>query len=115
MDLAATDKFGWTVIHHLVSPLDYGTFDNEEMLYVLAKAGAPLDTENKQGETPLKMALRIGALKIARRLQGLLNLAADKLVCKFQCTVYYVKDVINLVPRGNVCRKSSYSRINAVK
>ncbi|XP_045173685.2 poly [ADP-ribose] polymerase tankyrase-like [Mercenaria mercenaria] len=78
VDLTVKDKFGWTVIHHLVSPLDYGTFDDEEILFVLAKAGAPLDTENKQGETPLKMALRIGSQKVATRLQALLNVEEDK-------------------------------------
>jgi hypothetical protein len=80
VDLTVTDKFGWTVIHHLVSPLDYGTFDDEEILYVLAKAGAPLVTESKRGETPLKMALRIGAKKVASRLQALLNVEEDKKV-----------------------------------
>ncbi|KAL4238217.1 hypothetical protein ACF0H5_002929 [Mactra antiquata] len=78
VDLSATDKAGWSVIHHVVSPLEYGTFDNEEILYVLAKAGAPLTTENKEGLTPLKMALKVGAANIARRLQSLLNIEADK-------------------------------------
>lgn len=67
-------------MHHLVSPLDYGTFDDEEVLFVLAKVGAPLNTENKQGETPLKMALRIGAKSMATRLQTLLDVDADKQV-----------------------------------
>lgn len=78
VDLKAVDENGWTVIHHLVSPLEFGTYDDEEILYILAKAGAPLETANKQGETPLKLALRIGAQMLSARIQSLLGVEPDK-------------------------------------
>lgn len=80
VNLEAKDKNSWTVIHHLVSPMDYGTYDNEEIFYVLSKVGAPLKVENSKGETPLKMALRIGAVKLVTRLQDKLEEDPEKRV-----------------------------------
>lgn len=92
VDLQAKDSNGWTVMHHLVSPLEYGTYDNEEIFYVLSKVGAPLNVENSKGETPLKMALRNGALKLTKRLQDKLGEDPEKAVSRttFESVLLFV-------------------------
>ena len=80
VNLDAADLQGWTVIHHLVSPLEYGTFDNEELLYVLYKVGASLNEKDAAGLTPLNRALICGAVKLAQMLQRLQNVEPDKQV-----------------------------------
>jgi hypothetical protein len=46
VNVNAADSQGWTAVHHLVCPLDYGTFDNEEMLFVLAKVAADIQKKD---------------------------------------------------------------------
>ncbi|XP_067678954.1 poly [ADP-ribose] polymerase tankyrase-like isoform X2 [Haliotis asinina] len=75
VNLNAADKNGWTVMHHAACPLAYGTFDNDEIVFILAKAGATLNVKNKDGDTPLDLALRNGAFKIACMLQKLENIS----------------------------------------
>ncbi|XP_052057851.1 poly [ADP-ribose] polymerase tankyrase-like isoform X2 [Mytilus californianus] len=77
--LNATDSQGWTAVHHLVCPLDYGTFDNEEILFVLAKVGADIQTKDNAGLSPLDHALIRGATQLARRLQILSGVENSKL------------------------------------
>ncbi|XP_064602038.1 poly [ADP-ribose] polymerase tankyrase-like isoform X2 [Liolophura sinensis] len=79
INLSATDRQGWTAIHHLVCPLELGTYDNEEILYVLAKAGAPLLQKDSAGLTPLDHALIRGAPRITRMLQELTGVDKTKL------------------------------------
>lgn len=81
--LNAMDSQGWTAVHHLVCPLDYGTFDNEEILYVLAKVGADIQTKDNAGLSPLDHALIRGATQLARRLQMLSGVEDSKLVLSF--------------------------------
>ncbi|OWF45703.1 Poly(ADP-ribose) polymerase pme-5 [Mizuhopecten yessoensis] len=69
VDLNATDRQGWTVIHHLVCPLDYGTYDAEEILYVLWKAGADVLKKDNAGLSPLQHSLIHCASKLSKRLQ----------------------------------------------
>ncbi|GAB1609603.1 poly [ADP-ribose] polymerase tankyrase-like isoform X2 [Argonauta hians] len=78
VNLNYTDNDGRTVLHHLVCPLEYGTYDNDEILYVLFKAGAPLEYEDTAGLSPLKHTLMNGAPKLARMLQKLTNVERDK-------------------------------------
>jgi hypothetical protein len=40
-----------------VCPLDYGTFDNEEMLFVLAKVAADIQKKDNAGLSPLDHAI----------------------------------------------------------
>lgn len=80
VNLNAADSQGWTVIHHLVSPLEYGTFDNEELLYILFRAGASLNEKDAAGLTPLNRALICGAVKLSQMLQRLQNIEEEKQV-----------------------------------
>ena len=57
VNLNATDKHGWTALHYAVCPLAEGTYDNDEMVFVLVKAGAKADAKNSDGSTPLKSAI----------------------------------------------------------
>ena len=70
--LNATDHSGWTAIHYLVEPLEYGTYDNVHILKVLAENGANIEAKLPNGSTPLTMALD-GAPKLAAGLQRLLK------------------------------------------
>ena len=80
VNVNAADSQGWTVIHHLVSPLEYGTYDNEELLYVLFKAGASINEKDAAGLTPLNRALICGAVKLSQMLQRLQDVEVDKQV-----------------------------------
>lgn len=77
VNVNASDREGWTVMHHIVCPLEYGTFDNIELAKILANAGAPLNRPNNAGETPLEMAVRTGATKLTQALQILLDVSKD--------------------------------------
>ena len=55
-----------------MKPLEFGSYENEEMLYVLSKAGAKVTVENNDRETPLQMALKNGISLLAKRLQSLI-------------------------------------------
>lgn len=78
VNINCIDNDGRTVLHHLVCPLEYGTYDNDEILYVLFKAGAPLEFEDTAGLSPLKHALINGAPRLARMLQKLTGVERDK-------------------------------------
>lgn len=69
-----SDKNGWTAVHHAVCSLDHATFDNAEIVYLLGKAGAPLEAKNKAGETPMQLAQKTNAEKIVKVLNKLLVL-----------------------------------------
>ena len=68
-----SDQQGWTVIHHLVSPIEYGTYDNVHLLKILVDAGAPLQQKDNAGLTPLDYALLRGATQLAKAMQKLLG------------------------------------------
>lgn len=80
MNLNAQDKSGWTALHHCVRPLSLGTFDNAEIVWTLAKAGANLNMKDKDGLTPLDMALKSGADKIAKIIQQIMKIDQKKQV-----------------------------------
>ena len=80
VNINCIDNDGRTVLHHLVCPLEYGTYDNDEILYVLFKAGAPVEFEDTAGLSPLKHALINGAPRLARMLQKLTGVERDKWV-----------------------------------
>ena len=80
--LDVVDQRGWTVTHHVVCPLDYGSFDNVHMLKLLCDAGAPQDNKDRTGATPLDLALNNGVMKLSKALQKLTGkLSASTWVC----------------------------------
>lgn len=80
MNLNATDNQGWTAVHHTVCPLELGTFDNKEILTVLANCNADIQKKDNAGLSPLDHALIRGACKLAALLQKLSNVPEDKMV-----------------------------------
>ena len=78
--MKATDQLGWTVTHHLVCPLEYGTYDNVQLLKLLIDAGAPLDYRDNSGFSPLDHSLIRAAPKLAKALQKLAGKPMDKWV-----------------------------------
>lgn len=70
-DLTAVDSHSWTVVHHLVQPMEVGTFENLELLCLLHHCGAPLDKLNDKGKSPLQCAVDIGAQCLVDALQML--------------------------------------------
>lgn len=79
VNVNATDHQGWTVVHHLVCPLDYGTFDAEEILYVLWKAGADVLKKDNAGLSPLQHSLIHSASKLSKRLQLIAGVEESKM------------------------------------
>ncbi|XP_076462850.1 uncharacterized protein LOC143295161 [Babylonia areolata] len=78
VNLNATDRKGWTALHYAACPLSTGTFDNEEVVFVLGKAGAKLDVRNAARQTPLDLALANSAPKVAAMLQKLMGVVDKK-------------------------------------
>ena len=74
VDLSKGDKNGWTAAHHAVCSLEQATFDNAEIVYLLGKAGAPLEAKTNSGETLMMLAQRTGAPQVVKVLNKLLAL-----------------------------------------
>ncbi|XP_076308551.1 LOW QUALITY PROTEIN: poly [ADP-ribose] polymerase tankyrase-like [Tachypleus tridentatus] len=73
VDLTKQDKNGWTVVHHLMCPHPNFTYSDTTLLYLLAKNGAPLNTPDNTGLTPIKLAVRQQAENLLDALQELLK------------------------------------------
>ncbi|CAH1779903.1 unnamed protein product [Owenia fusiformis] len=69
INLAAQDCDGNTVLHHVVTSLDAASYDNENILQLLIKSGAPVETKNKLGQTVLDLALHNHTYNIVNSLQ----------------------------------------------
>ena len=50
------DLDGKTVIHYVINPLPYGTYENTKILDILIKSGAPINQKDNFGHTPLYYA-----------------------------------------------------------
>lgn len=73
--LTVVDNNGKDIMHHIVSPMKYGYYQNTELLYFFAGVGAPLDTVDKAGHTPMYYAClqKTGVMK-----EALLDNGADE-------------------------------------
>ena len=82
VNLRARDSQGWSVLHHLVSPLDFGTYDSLAMLRILYDVGGKqlLKIQDKAGLTAVDYSLIKGAPRLSRALQKLLDIDEDKWV-----------------------------------
>lgn len=54
--LQAADAEGRTLVHHVVNPLPFGSYENTDLLRLLARLGAPVDTRDNARRTPLQYA-----------------------------------------------------------
>ena len=73
VNLDARDQQGWCAIHHLVCPLEYGTYDNVRLLALLAGAGANITAADSAGLTPLDYAFIRGAPALVKAIQKLMG------------------------------------------
>ena len=73
IDLDSQDQQGWSAIHHLVCPLEYGTYDNVRLLALLQSAGANIQVADNAGLTPLDYAFIRGAPKLVKALQKMIG------------------------------------------
>ena len=80
VDLSLVDSRQWTVLHHLASPIDIGTFDNLDVLKLLMDNGAVLTAKDNAGLTPLDLALMNGGEQLSRGIQKLLEKAESEWV-----------------------------------
>ena len=82
VNLRARDSQGWSVLHHLVSPIDFGTYDSVAMLKILYDLGGDvlLKMQDKAGLTAVDYSLIKGAPRLSRALQRLLGIDEDKWV-----------------------------------
>lgn len=69
VDLTHQDIYGWTALHHVVAPLPDCTYTCPAMLHLLAHVGAPLDTPDLNGVTPLHLAAARGVASLTLALQ----------------------------------------------
>ncbi|XP_076464084.1 poly [ADP-ribose] polymerase tankyrase-like isoform X2 [Babylonia areolata] len=73
-----TDPQGMTAFHHTVFSLDFGSFDNGEVIKVLVAAGGIPNKPDMKGEMPKDLALMAGATRIYSALM-LTNEITEKL------------------------------------
>lgn len=70
VDTKSRDARGRTVIHHAVQPLEYGSYENVEMLEFLAKH-ADINQPDNEGRTPLSYAKQQTSGRLAEALTKL--------------------------------------------
>ena len=69
LDLNASDPQGMTAFHHAVFSLDFGSFDNGEIIKVMMGANGDANKADMKGEIPKDSALMRGATRISNALQ----------------------------------------------
>ena len=90
LNLSARDLRGRTVIHHLMRTCDHGTYQNVELLKLFHKLGAPVDTQDNEGKTPLDYALDSGSHVMATELQRLQGKNKPQMVSNWNYLVYFI-------------------------
>ncbi len=55
--LTVLDTKGKSLIHHIVSPMKFGFYQNTKLLNYFAGVGAPLNIKDKEGHTPMYYAI----------------------------------------------------------
>ncbi|XP_012940910.1 poly [ADP-ribose] polymerase tankyrase [Aplysia californica] len=81
--LDVKNKENQTALHLVARPKPEGTYDNEEIAFVLIKAGAK-QTFDRQGQTPFDLALKSGAVKVACRLRSLYELPSKTMKVQYK-------------------------------
>lgn len=80
LDLKAQDNQGWSVLHHLVNPLEHGCFENVQLLKMLVDAGADLSAKDRSGMTALDHAVKKGAATLVDAMQVLMKIPPVKFI-----------------------------------
>ena len=70
-DMSFCDKQGRTLVHLIVQPIKYGSYENVNLLKALAKAGAPLSADDCEKHTPMHYAKLQDSGVMAKALQQL--------------------------------------------
>ncbi|KAJ3208464.1 hypothetical protein HDU67_006706, partial [Dinochytrium kinnereticum] len=71
LDLSAEDTDGRTCIHYVVDPEVIASYENIDILKALAAKGAPLDSQDNQGLSPLQYAKKHRIDSLAKELVAL--------------------------------------------
>lgn len=74
VDLTKKDNFGRTVIHHLVQPLSYGSWENVDLLTMLTKNGASMTTPDNKSKLPYEIACETGQKYMVAEFEKYLKL-----------------------------------------
>ena len=89
VNIDATDPQGMTAFHHCVFSLNFGSFDNGDLVKLLMSAhGNPLKADMK-GELPKDSALMRGAARISEALQS----GVSVWWCLYSCLLCVFRDV----------------------
>ena len=83
LELNTADPQGMTAFHHAVCSLDFGSFDNGEMIKLLTAAGGDPNKHDMKGEMPKDSALMAGAQRIYTAL--LVNNVGGNTVVQLLC------------------------------
>jgi ankyrin repeat protein len=87
--LNMVDEKGWSVIHHLINPTNFGSFENVELLKILHDHGADINLKDSQGRSPLYYA----SLQDTKKLyNALISLGVKPLVhtpLRYHCFVLF--------------------------
>ena len=73
LDVGFEDPRGWTAMHYCVQPLSFGSYENAELLRLLHNNGFSLEASDKQGKTPLDLALTQDTHTMAKQICELLD------------------------------------------
>lgn len=91
-NLNVQDSNGKTAVHLVVSPLEYGSYENVEILELLASHGADLNVKDSNGKTPMYYACLQDSGKMASALKRLGAAALPMTPMREQSTIYGIVD-----------------------
>jgi len=97
------DKSGKTVVHYVVNPLEFGSWENVDMLRLLIQSGADPRIPDNDGKTPIYYAHLQGSRKMLREFNCLgidevhKNLSRTMTVLSFPPPVDFSSDAQKLI------------------
>ncbi|XP_033625691.1 poly [ADP-ribose] polymerase tankyrase-like [Asterias rubens] len=102
LNLNAVDSKGRTAIHYLMKSCNVGTYENVEVLELLARLKAKLSEIDADGKTPLDYAMESGSHKMAEALQKLTKVAPQRKVYPKPACPVWSDDINSPIPQLNV-------------